>query len=43
MEANTDKTKYGKLIYSFEDGQHSILHKYADHGRPLPLYKGLMA
>lgn len=42
MEANADKTKYGKLVYTFIGGQLSIISKYANNGGSLSLYNGPM-
>jgi hypothetical protein len=43
MDANQDIAKYGKLVYAFDGFKISILSKYANNGRSLTLYKGVMA
>lgn len=42
MDANTDRTKYGKLVYTYQSGQLKIVNKYGNGGRPLTLYNGLL-
>lgn len=42
MDANTDRTKYGKLVYTYQAGQLTIVNKYANNGGALQLYQGLM-
>ena len=42
MEANTDRTKYGKLVYTYRAGTLEIVNKYGNGGQPLPLYSGLL-
>ena len=42
MEANTDRTKYGKLVYSYRSGTLKVINKYGNGGQPIALYDGLL-
>ncbi len=42
MDANTDRAKYGKLVYRYTGGGMTIYSYYADDGKPLLLYSGPM-
>lgn len=42
MEANNDRTKYGKLVYSYRSGHLKVINKYGNGGQPIALYDGLL-
>ena len=46
MDANTDKAKYGKLVFTYQSGTLTIVNKYGVQGGLAPntvLYQGPMA